>query len=67
MLLCNKNTISSLNSSDLITLKYFPVPIEEEWRIGLIQELIDTRLSHTDISGFTSEEISDLLNIACAL
>ena len=65
MLSCDLSTISSLNVFDIDSLDYFPIPILDEWRIGFIKELLCTRSGTFEIPGFTTEEISDLLNFAC--
>ena len=65
MLLCDKNSPSSLEASDISSLQYFSLPQEEEWRIGMINELIDIRLNRVELPGFSKEEINDLLKIAC--
>ena len=65
MLLCGKSSVSSLEVNDLCALQYSALPEGEEWRLGLTKELIDVRLNRMDLPGFSSNEISDLLRIAC--
>ena len=65
MLLCEKNSPSSLEASDLVSLQYDPLPQEEQWRIGLTKELIDIKLNRTEVPEFSIKEINDLLEIAC--
>ena len=44
------------------TLKYFPVPEEETWRLGPIHELTADDLF---VPGFTDEETSEILDTLC--
>ena len=65
MLLCDKNSISNLNSSDIDFLCYQPVPDIELWRLDLIEELLETRHGNSNIEGFTPEEISEMIDYLC--
>ena len=64
-LLCNVK----VESLDAVTvknnLKYFPLPVNENWRIPLINELLSVKTQKCEISGFSSEEINDMLLYAC--
>ena len=64
MLICDHSLISSLTPSDIDSLEYFPIPNLEEWRISFLKELLSTILGTIDVPGFTTEEISHLINIA---
>ena len=44
------------------TLKYCPVPVEEEWRLGLLNELLLLRKGQLECE-LSLEEISDLIEI----
>ena len=65
LLLCNKDNISSLNENDINDLTYNQVPENEMWRIGLLNELLNTRSSSLEVPGFTSDELTDMINIVC--
>ena len=43
MLLCNLNSISDINNDIIDKIEYSRTPEREEWRIGLIQELLNGR------------------------
>ena len=48
-------------------VKYAPIPVEEIWRVSLLEELILIRSNDSTLEGFTKEEINDLLQItACS-
>ena len=65
MLLSEKDSINCLQKSDLILLKYFPVPVNAAWRMDVLEELIDARNNFCEIPGFTSEEINELIQFIC--
>ena len=43
MLLCDKSSISDINSSDIDNLSYKQIPQEETWRIDVIKDLIEIK------------------------
>ena len=43
-------------------LKYFQVPDEQKWRIPILRELIDGKIS---VPGFTEEELNTMKNYLC--
>ena len=66
MLLCEKDNIYSIDTSDLSSLfLYFPVPENEIWRIDLLKELLDSRLDVIEFPGFSRQEIDELINFVC--
>ena len=65
LLLCNKNSISSLSGNDIDNLTYNQVPEDESWRIDHLNELLNIRSNSLEVPGFTSDEITDIINIVC--
>ena len=65
MLLCNKDNTSLVNENDLDNLTYNPIPENEIWRMDLLNELMNTRSSSLEVPGFTSDELTDIINIVC--
>ena len=65
MLMCDKGNIHSLEESYIDGLKYFPIPDTETWRLGLFNELLESRSSNIEINGFTEKEITDLIDLVC--
>ena len=43
-------------------MKYAVVPQPEEWRIGLLEDLVSNQL---DVPGFTDDEIGDMVSYIC--
>ena len=44
--------------------RYMPIPFSEQWRVPLMQELLQAR-NCMDLPGFTSSEIDDMLTSVC--
>ena len=65
MLLCQKETIHDLRTSDLDNLTYQTIPENEMWRLSLIQELLEIRRNDLELNGFSEEEVSSLIDIVC--
>ena len=66
MLLCGKNSINDINSQDIDGLVYRQIPNNEEWRIGLVKDLIEIKTNpEMLLPGFTQGEIDEMLHFAC--
>ena len=65
MIMSDKYTIDSIEESDFDSMEYCPVPEGDTWRIGILDELLDSRSSIAEIPGFTQEEIQDLIDFVC--
>ena len=44
---------------------YEPIPIEEKWRVNIINELIDVKHGTKILPNFSCEEINSFLDLAC--
>ena len=49
----------------LKSLTYHPIPEAEEWRIGVIFELLEWRYENASIDGFNHSELQNILNFVC--
>ena len=63
--LTHKRHWSEVSSGDIDKISYFNIADEEYWRVGLICEIMETKLNDIEIEGFTPEELNDLLHFAC--
>ena len=70
----NMSNIADEASADIGTLtptnvknalKYSSFPEDEEWRIPVVQELLDLRSSRQLIDNMTSEDINSMLDLLC--
>ena len=61
----------SVNPSDLSKMlvkkqmKYFDVPLKHEWKVPVLQELLNTRMNNLYVEGFEDYVIPELLNMLC--
>ena len=56
--------VRNLNSTHIKSnMKYYPVPKEEEWRVGCLGELLNAKL---EVPDFTENEIKDFINYICS-
>ena len=44
-----------------------PLPDQEKWRISVIKELSDVKFGQSDLDGFTTNEINEIINFACTM
>ena len=65
MQLVGKDSIDELEPNDASKVTYHPIPIEEEWRVGIVRELVDTRFNNSDVDGFSIEELDEIMHVVC--
>ena len=64
---CNLNDIMMLNSNTVKKkMKYHDIPDEEHWRVSSATELIKIRDKKLEVTGFTQEEIKEMLDYICS-
>ena len=62
----------SVNPSDLSKMlvkkqmKYFDVPLEHEWKVPVLQELLSTRMNNLYVEGFDDYVITEMINMLCS-
>ena len=56
---------SNLNGNTVKNLEYFSPPPGEEWRLGLLQELLQVREDKAVVPGVSSEEVMDMIDEIC--
>ena len=56
--------MQELNPKD-VSFKYREVPTGEEFRIDFIKEIIDVKNNKSEFSGFTMEELDEILQHLC--
>ena len=65
MLDCGSAPVTGPMREDITRIGFEALPTGEEWRIGMINELIDTRDGVTDINGWSTKEIEEMLVFLC--
>ena len=63
--LLNKTSIENLVPDDAFSICYESIPEYEEWRVKMINEITYTKFGISQISGFSHEEIGDMLRFVC--
>ena len=46
-------------------MKYFDVPLEHEWEVSVLQELLNTRTNNLYVEGFDDYVITEMINMLC--
>ena len=54
-----------LSMSDIRRIEFHPTPTEEQWRISVINDLIDIRDGMDDDIGWTKDDINETLEYLC--
>ncbi len=44
-------------------IKYFDVPLEHEWKVPVLQELLSTRMNNLYVEGFDDYVITEMINM----
>ena len=60
-----KISIQELSPSDCLQIKYFPLNEEENWKVRILNELIDATNEQLGVSNFDIEELQTMFNHAC--
>ena len=50
-------------------IKYFDVPLEHEeheWKVPVLQELLNTRMNNLYVEGFDDYVITEMINMLCS-
>ena len=47
-------------------MKYFDVPLEHEWKVPVLKELLSTRMNNLYVEGFHNYEITENINMLCS-
>ena len=62
---CNSDKVSLTVSSVSRSVRYFPVPEEELWRIDIMKELLNVNRSYLTINDFNNMETNHMMNFLC--
>ena len=46
-------------------MKYFDVPLEHEWKVPVLQELLNKRMNNLYVKGFDDYVITEMKNMLC--
>ena len=65
MVLTSKETIEEITLTDAKQIKYQPIPDGEEWRIGVVRDIIDIKNGMAQLEDFNTIELDDMLHHVC--
>ena len=65
MLRTQKSSVDEMSKEDYKKIDYHKIRDEEQWRLSLIDEIIDIKYKQLDVEGFDSEEIEEIFNYVC--
>ena len=63
--LCNKNNVDDLEPSDADEIPYHPIPENEKWRLYILEDIIRARMNHSELEGFSVQELDDIVEFVC--
>ena len=63
---CNWKESEKTNVYDRENIEYKHVPIDEEWRINMLEELIMVKHGERAIEHFSEEEIEEIIEFVCS-
>ena len=46
-------------------MKYFDVPLDQAWKVPVLQELLNTRMNNLYVEGFDDYVITEMINMLC--
>ena len=65
MLLQGKHTIEEISVTELSSFEYHPVEPGDQWKIGLVRELLEIREENFVVENLRTDEVEDILEYLC--
>ena len=65
LLLSNKDDVSKLTHTEVRNMIYMPVPEQNEWKVNILDELINVKWGEAVIEGFEAEHIDAVIEELC--
>ena len=66
--IANDCSVNPLDLSKMLVkkqMKYFDVPLEQEWKVPVLQELLSTRMKNFYVEGSDVYVINEMINMLC--
>ena len=66
--IANDCSVNLSNLSKMLVkkqMKYFDVPLDHEWKVPVLQELLNTRMNNLFVEGFNDYVITEMINMLC--
>ena len=65
MLLTKRIKIEFICKKDIFSIKYYPVAVVDEWKIGCLYDLLNIKQGNAVMEDFEPEEIMEMLEFIC--
>ena len=65
LMLLKKSNLEEISNDDIDRIVYSEIPVCDEWRIPVVETLIETMTRESDIPDFDNDEIKDILFNVC--
>ena len=65
MLLTDRDNVNAINRSDVLKVKYHPLPRDQLWKENLLNELLDHYEDMKIIPGLSVDEIGVMIHNLC--
>ena len=65
MLALNENNVNSLTKSGAEKISYHPTRADDKWKETIVKEIIEVKNEQLEDSGFSSEELDEILEHIC--
>ena len=62
---CNTNIVNLSPQLVKTDMRYFELPENQSWRLPVIFDLLQARNNNAEITGFSKQEVEDLLRYTC--
>ena len=59
--ICLLNETENILECKKHSVKYFPIPENEFWRVNVLRDLIELKASHF-VEGFSNDELNEIVN-----
>ena len=66
LLLTDKYRVDEVTTQDIDNLVYAEAKPEDEWRVSMVQEIIDVKAGQSRIENFSDDELQEILENVCA-
>ena len=67
LLKTDKADIKDLVPNDATNMRYHPIQEEEQWKISILQELVEAKNRNLEIENFNAVEIDEMLEFLCVM
>ena len=67
MLILDKVNTRDISVKDIENFEYAAVKPEDQWKVNMVEEIIEARESQVNIENFEMEELDEILEYLCTI